>query len=117
VIYSLIAPAAVVLAEATPGPTPLDFTSYGISGAVIAATIFGWLWPKPAVDRLIASEKAANDRADALASTIRDDVVPILRDVAKATGTGGPLERIAGKVESIERRLDVLEPRRGGSRS
>lgn len=89
-------------------PTPLDFTTYGISGAVIAAIILGWLWPKPAVDRILASEARAIARAETLETTLKDDVVPILREVARATGPGSPLEKIADKVEKIERRLDTL---------
>lgn len=95
----------ILLAAGQTDPTPLDFTTYGISGAVIAALIFGWLWPKPGVDALRESARVANERADALASTIREDVLPVLREVAHATGPDGPLARIATIVERIEREL------------
>lgn len=109
--------AGVVLAQAggSGDPSPLDFTTYGISGAVIAAILLGWLWPKKAVDRLIESEARAVARAESLESTLKDDVVPILRDVAKATGAGGPLEKIATKVDGLERAVDRLAV--GGSSS
>ena len=94
-----------LLAEAT---SPLDFASYGISGLVIAALLLGWIWPKPAVDRILESEARAIARADALEQTVKDQVVPILSEVARATGQGGPLERISGRVDSIERSLDRM---------
>jgi hypothetical protein len=101
----------IVLAQATGSndPSPLDFTTYGISGAVIAALMFGWLWPKPAVSRLLEDLASERARGDSLSALIRDDVVPALRDVAKATGSGGPLEKIAGMVERIDRRLEAQQ--------
>lgn len=95
--------------------TPLDFATYGISGAVIAALLLGWIWPKPAVDRILEGEARAIARAESLEATVKDQVVPILSEVARATGQGGPLERIAAKVEEIERSLDVLSRQRGPS--
>lgn len=95
----------VLLAAGSTDPTPLDFTTYGISGAVIAALIFGWLWPKPGVDALRESARAANERADALGELVREDVLPVLRDVAHSTGPDGPLARIATTVERIDREL------------
>lgn len=95
--------------------TPLDFASYGISGVVIGALLLGWIWPKPAVDRILEGEARAIARAETLEATVKDQVVPILSEVARATGQGGPLERVAAKVEGIERTLDLLSRRQGPS--
>lgn len=116
-LYAAIPGALLGLVTAAQGgdPSPLDFTTYGISGAVIAALVFGWLWPKPAVEKILASEARAQARAEALEATLKDEIVPVLRDVAKATGSGGPLERIAEKVDRIERRIDELRRPGGGS--
>lgn len=33
----------------------LDLAQYGILGLIVVGFIIGWIWPKPAVDRLIKS--------------------------------------------------------------
>lgn len=105
----------VIAAEDPTGGTLPSFASAGIAGALVVAILLGFLWPKPAVDKIVASEARAIARGDALELVLKEGILPVLRDVAKATGQGGPLEKISEKVDRIERRLDSIGAAGGDS--
>lgn len=41
------------LAQQSTGSEPVEWLQYGALGLVIVALLLGWLWPKPAVDRML----------------------------------------------------------------
>jgi hypothetical protein len=51
-------------------PSPIEFVQFGVLGAVIFALIMGWLWAKPAVDRLLADkDRLIAERAECAKQT------------------------------------------------
>lgn len=44
--------------QTSPSTDPVEWLQYGVLGLVLIAILTGWLWAKPAVDRILA----ANDR-------------------------------------------------------
>lgn len=53
---------------------------YGIPGVVIAAMLIGWLWAKPAVDRLIRDKEKAESQRDDLLRIYEEKMLPALTD-------------------------------------
>lgn len=44
------------------GTEPVEWIQYGALGMVVVGLLTGWLWPKPAVERLLAeNERLRND--------------------------------------------------------
>ena len=74
------------------------YLNYGVLGAVFIAILFGWIWAKPAVDRLIAErdrlileKQKAEDQRDAALSIAQDQLVPLLTTFVSTTETLIPL--------------------------
>jgi hypothetical protein len=59
------------------------FLNYGVLGLLVVAIFFGWVWPKPSVDRLIVErdrlieEKVrAEEQRDAAIAIAQEQIVP-----------------------------------------
>lgn len=68
----------LLFAQASSGSSPLDFVQYGVLGLIVLAFITGWIWPKPAVDKLMAQLAASEARADEFTVLFRDEVLPAI---------------------------------------
>lgn len=55
-----------------------EFFQYGALGGVVVAFLLGWIWPKPAVDRLISDLERKEAQLDALVETYEARVIPVL---------------------------------------
>lgn len=54
-----------------PGADPFEWVNFGVLGAVLGAVLFGLLWAKPAVDRILRE----NDRLAAENQRLEDEVL------------------------------------------
>jgi hypothetical protein len=74
------------------------YLNYGVLGLVVIGLVMGWLWAKPAVDRLIAErdrvieeKKRAEEQRDAALAIAQDKIVPLLTSFVSTTQTLIPL--------------------------
>lgn len=74
------------------------YLNYGVLGMVVVAIFTGWLWAKPAVDRLMAErdrlieeKRKAEEQRDAALSIAQDKIVPLLTTFVGTTQTLIPL--------------------------
>lgn len=68
------------------GSNPLlTLLNYGVLGVVVIALVVGWLWAKPAVDKLIADKTTAEKQRDDLLKVFEEKVIPALLDSNKAS--------------------------------
>lgn len=88
------------LADTTPNPA--DFISWGPAGVVILGFISGWLWAKPAVERLqhdldraLADLREVRKEQRELEAANRDVVIPAI-------------VRFIEIAEQLQKRLDEL---------
>jgi hypothetical protein len=84
---------------------PVNFVQYGALGLVIASLLMGWLWAKPAVDRLLADKQKLEDRNDALVNTYETRVMPVLADTASAVKEITPM---VGELPDLLSRLETV---------
>lgn len=59
---------------------PTELIQFGVLGVILALILFGWLWAKPSVDRLIADKERAETQRDALVDIYQGEVIPALKD-------------------------------------
>lgn len=74
------------------------YLNYGVLGLVVIAILAGWLWPKPAVDRLLAErdrliveKQKVEEQRDAAITIAQDRIVPLLSSFVSTTQTLIPL--------------------------
>jgi hypothetical protein len=74
------------------------YLNYGVLGLFVVAIIMGWVWAKPAVDRLIAErdrlileKQRAEEQRDAALSIAQEQIVPLLTTFVTTTQTLIPL--------------------------
>ena len=74
------------------------YLNYGVLGLLVMAIFMGWVWAKPAVDRLLAerdrliAEKAkAEEQRDAAIAIAQDKLIPLLTTFVTTTETLIPL--------------------------
>ena len=90
-------------AEITP------YLNYGVLGLLVLAIFFGWVWPRPSVDRVVAEKdasiqrltaerdrlieerKRAEEQRDAALAIAQDKIVPLLTSFVSTSGTLIPL--------------------------
>lgn len=61
-----------------------DLTSliqYGVLGVVLILVLFGYLWAKPSVDRILKDKAKAEEQRDALLDIYQTRVIPVLNEV------------------------------------
>lgn len=103
---------ALVVAAETSASSPLDFVQYGILGLVLAALLMGWLWAKPAVDRLIADHDRVVTQRDALLATYEQKVIPALIESTQLTLSLKPVLEEVHEVTGLVRTWLVDQGRR-----
>lgn len=55
---------------------------YGVLGLMVVGFLIGWIWAKPAVDRLTADKEKAEAQRDELIKAFAEQVIPVLDEVA-----------------------------------
>lgn len=50
----------VLLAQST-DTAPVEWLNFGTAGLVVVSFLLGWIWPKPAVDRLVKENERLHD--------------------------------------------------------
>lgn len=83
----------------SPAPSPVELIQYGVLGMVVVALIAGWLWAKPAVDRLLADK-------DRLITERSQEIEALTREVSA----------LSGQVKDLSEQIRRME-RRGGEGS
>lgn len=63
----------------------LSFLQYGVLGLVIVALLLGWLWAKPAVERIITDKEKAEQARDDLMKVQEEKVLPALLEQTGVT--------------------------------
>jgi hypothetical protein len=73
--------------------TLFSWAQFGVTGLVIVAALFGWIWFKPAVERLLSDLDACSKKLDQRDEIIRTIIVPavtesntLLKEVAEYMG-------------------------------
>src|SRR5215211_3715792 len=101
----------VALVGQTPVPLPdpvPTLISLGPLGIVVILLFVGYIWPRPAVDRVIQEADRERARTKELHDLIGDQVLPTLRDVARSIGPGGPLDGLLRTVEETRRQVEEM---------
>ncbi len=88
--------AAVVLAAES--GSPLDFVQYGVLGLVLVAILMGWLWAKPAVDKLVADHDRVVKQRDSLLATYEERVIPAL---IESSQSGAAMKSVLEEVAQV----------------
>jgi hypothetical protein len=101
----------MLLADSSTGiPTsvsPLSYLQYGVLGLVIVALLLGYLWTKPAVERLILDKERAEAQRDALVEAWQTQILPVLQ---KSTDTMSAMTEVMQDAIAALREEDA--PRR-----
>lgn len=80
---------------------------YGIPGVVIAAMLIGWLWAKPAVDRLIKDKEKAESQRDDLLRVYEEKMLPALTDSIIVTRDLKPvIQEVTNILSKVRDELD-----------
>lgn len=87
---------------------PLTLVQWGPLGVTLALIIFGFLWAKPAVDRLLVDKERAEAQRDSLISTYEKEIIPALRDYNTTAQTMLETVPDCRRVEAILTRVEVL---------
>lgn len=59
----------------------LQYFQYGAMGLIVIGFLVGYIWPKPAVDRLIKDKEKAEEQVTLLVKTYEEKVIPMLQEV------------------------------------
>lgn len=59
----------------------LQYFQYGAMGLIVVGFLMGYIWPKPAVDRLIKDKERAEEQVTLLVKTYEEKVIPLLQEV------------------------------------
>src|SRR2546430_2702583 len=99
-----------MVAESTFDPTQL--ANFGTLGIVLVAALFGWIWVKPAVDklleerdRLIGERDRALEQREVMATVLQDKLLPIVQDFRATVTTLIP---ILQQVQQLQQMIPIL---------
>jgi hypothetical protein len=87
---------------------PITLAQYGVLGLVVIALLLGWLWARPAVDRLIKDKERAEHQRDEMLKVYEDRVLPVLTQLTQLTQAQTPL--MHDLLDALERVLDAQLP-------
>lgn len=79
---------AALGAQTGGGGDVVAFVQYGVLGLVVVGFILGWIWPKPAVERLERDKVRAETQADELARVYQAEIIPTLTLVLRRLEQG-----------------------------
>lgn len=96
-----------VFAQSFGGGDPFPLVSYGVLGMVVVALLGGWLWARPAVQRLIDDKARVEAQRDELMTALTTRVMPVL---ASSTAANEALRPVLEEVVRVLR--DVYEMQR-----
>lgn len=66
----------------TSGPDPIvNLIQYGALGLVVVGFIIGWIWPRPAVDRLIKAHDVEAAELRAEIASLREEIYTARHEV------------------------------------
>jgi hypothetical protein len=85
---------------------PVTWVQFGVTGMVIGALLTGWLWAKPAVDRLIKDKEHAEAQRDRLLTVYEERIMPTM---GEAVGT---LKEVAPALAEIKIILQQVQEQR-----
>lgn len=92
---------------------PLTWINFGTLGLVVLGLISGWLWTKPAVERLTAEKdrvvrerEEADAQRDAMAQVLQEKLLPMVGDFVTTTRALLP---ILQEIQQLQRVLPVLQ--------
>lgn len=107
--------AVPVLLGETAAPSFDYLLNFGVLGLVMLALLTGFLWPKPAVERVMKDKEAAEAQRDAMLDVYEERIIPLLSEVQSKMIPA--MTELAGKVSELERSVDKLvdDGRRGGT--
>jgi hypothetical protein len=100
-------------AAADSGFDPVTFLNFGVLGLVVAGLITGWLWTKPAVDRLVAEKdraiaerEKADAQRDAMAQVLQEKLLPVVGDFIATTHALLP---ILQQIQQLQQMIPILQ--------
>jgi hypothetical protein len=86
----------------TDGPDPIvNLIQYGALGLVVVGFIIGWIWPRPAVDRLIKAH-------DVEAAELRAEIASLREEIYTAR------QEVENTVVGLRRELNDLHRKQAG---
>jgi hypothetical protein len=95
------------------GFDPVTLLNYGILGVVVICLITGWLWTKPAVDRLVAEKdraiaerEKADAQRDAMAQVLQEKLLPVVGDFISTTQALLP---ILQQIQQLQAMVPILQ--------
>jgi hypothetical protein len=66
------------------GSDPVEWVQYGAIGLVVVLILLGWLWPRPAVERLIKDNDRLRAERDVARQSRDDEMLVELRRMRSA---------------------------------
>lgn len=92
---------------------PITWVNFGALGLVVLGLLTGWLWPKPASDRLtqerdriLEERDKAYAQRDAMAEVLQDRLLPV---VAEFIVTTKALLPVLQEVQRLQHMVPVLQ--------
>lgn len=111
---------AQAASSASSGQGIFEFIQYGVLGLVVVGLLLGWIWAKPAVQRLIEDKEKAENQRDTLIQTYETQVIPLLRDVDQKivpalTQVAEAVKRVDDQLKEMSTQLRLMDNQHGGS--
>lgn len=85
---------------------PTALIQFGVLGVILMLLLFGYIWAKPSVDRIIADKEKAEAQRDAMLELQQTQVIPLLTQVVPLL-TDVKDKMIPGLVE-VSRQVEEL---------
>lgn len=102
----MIRPSIMPLASSGISGDPTALIQFGVLGVILMLVLFGFLWAKPSVDRIIADKEKAENQRDALMETFQNQVIPFLSEVKDHVVPG--INKVLDEQQSLHKRIDDI---------
>ena len=110
-------------ADSTAFTDPVTWVNFGVLGLIVLGLLTGWLWAKPAVDRLekekdraIAEREKADAQRDAMAQVLQDRLIPVVGDFISTTKALLPVQQDNHQLHALLPLLQELVRQQGEPR-
>lgn len=90
------------------GNDVFQFLQYGALGAIVLALLFGFLWPKPAVDGIKEDKRIAEQQRNEMVRVYQDEFLPALNQIAALSSSLLDLDAIKPVLDRLMRELVPL---------